>query len=442
MKRWIAFLLTALLLLLPLSACKEQPLLDPEAPVTLTLWHVFGEQADAPMNRLVEEFNATVGQEQGILIKVTNVTNTSSIREQLLEALSDKPDAPEVPDLCTLHANVAVDIGLDHLLDWNSCFDEETLSGYVPEFLADGTIDGKLAVFPLSKSTYALFVNGTRFSQFSADTGVTLADLASWEGFFAAAEAYHEWSGGSPFCAFDYLIRHVEFDRMSKAGDFSYTESGWYDTADPVLRASWLQFALPLVKGQISVADLYASTHVAAGEALSGIGSTAGIAYYGDTVTYPDNTSEPMNLTVLPLPKTGEGEQFMPMSGVGLCATRSTEQKAAAAAIFTRWLTEGARNLDFVVETGYMPVSNGAFEAIADYPFEDAVTASLFEAIGTMSAQYTPIVRPTIGGYYEKTDLLYEWLRQNQAALWERAAAGESAEALAEETWDFFCSIA
>ena len=441
MKRILSIAFATLLLLCALTGCGEKPLLDPDEPVTLTMWHVYGEQADTPMNRLVEEFNATVGQETGILVTVTNVTNTYSIREELLPALSNKPGAPEAPDLFTLHTNTAVDVGIENLLDWNTCFSAEELAGYVPEFIADGTIGGKLAVFPLSKSSYALFINGSQFERFSADTGVTYDDLSTWDGFFDAAEQYHSWSGGKSFCAFDYLIRHVEFEVMSKEGGLEYTEDGWYDLEDPALKEAWMKFALPMVQGHISVGDLYASNHVAAGEALSGIGSTAGVAYYNDTVTYPDNTSEPMNLKVLPLPKTSGEEQYMPMSGVGLCAYQTTEQKAEAVAVFTRWLTEGERNLDFVVETGYMPVSNEAFEAIDTYDFPDEVTANLYGAIQVMREEYTAVVRPTFGGFNDRTDTLYEWLRQTTPQLRDHAANGESAESLAKETWDFFCSI-
>lgn len=36
----------------------------------MTLWHTYGGQADSPMNRLVSEFNKTVGKEKGIVISV------------------------------------------------------------------------------------------------------------------------------------------------------------------------------------------------------------------------------------------------------------------------------------------------------------------------------------------------------------------------------------
>lgn len=435
MKRSLSIILAALLLVFSLAGCGEKTKLDPDDPVTLTMWHVYGEQADSPMNRLVDEFNATVGQEKGIIVTVTNVTSTSKISAQLQEAVSEVPDAPEMPDLFSVHTGTAANLGADKLLDWNTYFSEEELTGFVPEFITDGMMGEKLAVFPLSKSTYALFINGSQFARFSYDTGVTYEDLGTWEGFFDAAARYYEWSDGKPFCALDYLIRHVEFDVMSKDGDLEYTEDGWYDFQNQSLKDSWLKFALPLAQGHIVVSDEYSNTQVMTGDTLSGIGSTAGIIYYNDTVTYPDNTSEPMNLKVLPLPKTGSGEQYMPMTGVGLCAYPTTEEKAEAASVFTHWLTEGERNLDFVVETGYMPVSNDAFEAIESYDaFPDEGYASLFEAIKTMRDVYTPVVRPTMDGYYDKIDALYAGLRQMLPELRQRSDSGEDTGTLAMET--------
>ena len=66
-----------------------------------------------------------------------------------------------------------------------------------------------------------------------------------------------------------------------------------------------------------------------------------------------------MDLHVLPMPKTAGADALMTQAGVGLCAYKTTDQKAEAAALFVRWLTENGRNLDFVAQTGYMPVRNG-----------------------------------------------------------------------------------
>jgi len=445
MKKTLALLLAGMLLLSlaagGLCGCAEKSLLDPDDPVTLTIWHVYGEQTDSPMNRLIEEFNGTVGREKGIRVQVTNVTGTSKIQAQLLDAQAGKPGSPALPDLFSCHTQNAPALGIDNLLDWSVWFSDKELDAYVPEFIDSGKIEDKLVVFPVSKSTYAFFINGSQFARFAADTGVTYESLSDWNGFFVAAEKYYEWSNGSAFCAFDYLIRHMELDILSRYGELSYTEGGWYDEANPAVKESFSQFAKALAKGHIVISNLYANTQVMTGEVLSGIGSSAAVGYYNDTVTYPDNTSEPMALKVLPLPKSGGEKEYMPQTGVGLCAFKTTDQKAEAAYVFAKWFTESERNLDFVVNTGYMPVTNGAFEKIEDYNFADAGYESLYTAIKTMHDQYIPVVRPDFAGFYDKTNALYKGLREMQPSLIERAENGESIETLTEAVWEFFCGI-
>lgn len=448
MKKITSFILAVLLLAIFAVGCSDKggadtqdgkvdasALLSPDDPVTLSMWHVYGEQSDSPMNRLVEEFNSTVGLERGIVISVTNVTSTSKISGQLADSVNEVPGSLERPDLFSSHTYTAVAMGTETLVDWNLHFTEEELQGYVPEFIEDGTKDGALVVFPVSKSTYALFLNGSQFERFSADTGVTYDSLSTWEGFFDAAGKYYEWSQGKPFCAFDYLIRHIELDIMSRGEELVYSEDGWYDTSSAALRESFDMFAAALAQGHIAIADQYANTQVMTGETLSGIGSTAAIGYYNDTVTYPDNTSEPTNLRVLPLPMTGEGQEYMPMTGVGLAAFRTTDKKAAAAAEFLRWFTQGERNLDFVVDTGYMPVNNDAYAAISDYGFESDGYRSLYTAIRTMRESYTPVVRPDFDGYYAKVDKLYDSLRSALPSIIERADNGEDIDTLTGELW-------
>ena len=445
MKKFISLLLLTAICLLTFSGCQfpggRKTLLDPANPVTLTIWHVYGEQADAPMNLLIDEFNDTVGKDKGIQVRVTNVTGTSKILAQLLEAQAGNPGAPELPDLFSCHTQNAPSLGAENLLDFGEWFTEDELDGYVPEFLDSGMLDGKLVVFPVSKSTYALFINGSQFDRFAEDTGVTYESLSDWNGFFAAAEKYYEWSDGKPFCAFDYLIRHMELDVLSRYGKFEYTENGWYDTEDPKVKESFCMFAEALAKGHIAVSDLYANTQVMTGDALCGIGSSAAVGYYNDTVTYPDNTSEPMKLQVMPLPKSGGEKEYMPQTGVGISAFKTTEQKAEAAYEFVKWFTESERNLDFVVKTGYMPVTDGAFEAISGYTFTDDGYASLYAAIKTMYEEYIPVVRPDFDGFYDKTGALYDGLRKMQPDLIKRVGNGEAVSGLTEEIWEFFCSI-
>ncbi len=440
MKKLFFIGIFALLCMVGLCGCEKKTTLSPDSPVTLSIWHVYGEQADSPMNRLIDQFNETVGKEKGIILDVTVVTNSSVLGTQLLDAYANKPGSPSMPDLFSSAPSIVEKIGVEHVLDWQDYFSEEELSEFVEEFIQDGMVEDHLAVFPVSKSSFALFLNGAQFDRFSAETGVTCSDLSDWEGFFDAAARYYEWSGGKSFCSFDYLVRTIDLDAMARSDDL-YTANGWYNLDNPVIRDSWMRFIRPLVLGHISLSDPYSSTNLTTGEALTGIGSTAGILYFNDTVTYPDNTSEPTNLRVLPLPKSAGAKGIMPVTGVGLSAYRTTEQKAEAAAVFLHWFTEKQRNLEFVVETGYMPVNNGAFDAIEGYPFPNKSYEELYMAIKTMRETYTPVILSTQNGIHERENALLEKLRQKQFSWQQRARQGESADGLAEESWDLFCAV-
>ena len=96
--------LAALVPGLALAGCGgSKTLLSPKDPTMLSIWHVYGEQADSPMNRLLTEFNDTVGREKGILLNVTNMTNSAAIGGQLQDAKAGKPGALDLPDLFSAH---------------------------------------------------------------------------------------------------------------------------------------------------------------------------------------------------------------------------------------------------------------------------------------------------------------------------------------------------
>ena len=445
MKKRLFSLLLVSVLVFTLTSCGEKSLLRETDPVTLNFWHVYGEQSGSPMDLLVQEFNRTVGQEKGVRVQVTNLSSASKIGGYLKEAQAGGGDAPEMPDLFTCHIGDATALGVENLVDWNEWFTQEELSDFVPGFLEDGTAeDGELLIFPVSKSTQLLMCNGSGFARFSGDTGAGYDDLSTWEGFYDTAGKFYDWSGGEPFCALDYPIRAVELCAMERGSGEFYTEDGWYDTSNAVFKESWMQFARALAQGHVVVSDLYSNTQVMTGTVLSGLGSSAAILYYNDTVTYRDGTQEPMDLHVLPMPKAAGSTPLMTQAGVGLCAYRTTGQKAEAAALFVRWLTESERNLDFVAQTGYMPVRSGAFDAIAEYDDFPAPAESyrqLYAALKTMRENYTPVSEPRFEGYYAKVSTLYDGLRRMQRELPARAAAGEDIDALAEETWALLCAV-
>ena len=418
-----------------LPGCKKSEL-DKNKPVTLTMWHVYGEQADSPMNRLIDEFNETVGMEKGIIINVTAMSNASKIGEKLLDAHNKIPGSAEMPDLFFAHKSNVLELGADCLLDWNEYFSEKELSAYIPEFLEDGTADGKLSVFPVSKSTHLLFIAGGQFERFSADTGVTYEALSTWDGFFDAAAKYYDWSGGKPFCALDYPLRAIELAATESGAGNIFADNGFYDPSNVIFKQTFMKFADSLAKGHIMLSNLYSNTQVMTGEVVAGIGSSAAILYYNDTVTYEDGTSEPMNPEILPLPAENGKKPYITQAGVGLCAYKTSSQKAEAAVIFAKWLTEPERNLEFVCQTGYMPVTNGAFDKIDDCRFKTADYEKLYAALKKVKESSEVLSEQQSPEYYSRVYAFYDYLRNEQKQF---ILSNTPPEALAEGLWQKLC---
>ena len=79
MKRFSCLFIIILFVIFIVVGCSPDTLLDPNDPVILTMWHVYGEQANSPMNELVDEFNSTLGRDRGIIINVTHIMRISYI---------------------------------------------------------------------------------------------------------------------------------------------------------------------------------------------------------------------------------------------------------------------------------------------------------------------------------------------------------------------------
>ena len=439
MKKTLPIIVFICMLALLLFGCdRQETLLNPQKPVTLTMWHVYGEQADSPMNRYVEDFNRTVGKENGIIINVTLMSNASQIGQKLVNAQNGVAGVPAMPDLFFCHNSNAQELGAEKLLNWQDFFSASELSDFIGEFVSDGMVDNSLSVLPVSKSTHLLFLAGGAFDRFAKEQNVTYANLATWDGFFSVAEKYYNYSGGKPFCALDYLMRSVELDAISQ-GAVDFYQNDWYKQ-NVTLIASYKKFASAIAKGHIVVSDLYSNTQVMTGQTIAGISSSAAVLYYNDTITYPDNTQEPTNLKVLPVP-TSSGKKYATQAGVGLCAYKTTPQKAEAATAFAKWFTEENRNLDFVAQTGYMPVKNGAFDKLESYTFKTEAFRNTYAALKSTVESCTFLSEPSMAGYFPNTYTLYSKIRALQKELPSMYENGKTEEEITDQLVDMFLTI-
>lgn len=383
-------------------------------PVVLTMWHVYGGQTDSPLNTTIDRFNETLGKEEGIRIQVTSVSTTNSIHEAVISAARKEPGAAELPDMFVSYPKTIFSLpDKDILMDYNEYFTEDELKEYIPEFIEEGKIDGKLLVFPAAKSTEILFINKTLFDRFAAETGAKEEDLNTWEGLFNMAKIYNKWTDdktpdvtgdGKNFFVHDYHFNYFQVGCESLGEKFfSSSNQDGAIAFGPKFRQIWEPYADAAISGGVWLREGYATEPLRTGGAIVSVASSASVLYYEDIVTYENNISEPIEVVAHPVPVFDGGENLVMQRGAGFCTLKSTPEKEKAAATFLKWLTEPDNNIEFVTKAGYMPVTQAAFDRLSDaaIKLENPKYRSLYEALKDTQENYHFYVAPQLPNYLD-----------------------------------------
>lgn len=402
--RFICCLLVAVVMI---GGCGEKRRsFSKKNPITLTMWHNFGGDMQITMDSLIDEFNGTVGKEQGIIINVTAITSSAELQDTLSMIVNDDPGAPQMPDITTAYPKSAILFQNKGMLtNLDRYFSEEELEQYIPAFIEEGRMgDGGLYVFPFAKSTEILYVNQTLFDRFSKETGVGVDCFSTFEGIAQAAERYYKWTDemtpdvegdGKQFFAADSWVN------LAQAGMLQMNQSLFSDNhfnmENDTYRHIWETCYTPSVDGGFAIYDGYSSDLSKTGDLVCSTGSSAGILFYGDTITYPDNTVENVEYSILPYPVFEGGQKVAIQRGNGLMVAAADEDRQYAASIFLKWFTEPQQNMRFIASTGYLPVTHEAFEERMPKEMqqvEDARIQKMLAAVTEMYHSYSFFVAP------------------------------------------------
>ena len=384
-----------LLLLTFITGCERDSLLNPNDPVIITLWHNYGGQMEKSMNDLVDEFNSNVGIKQGIIINITSVSSSSALYDKIVSSSEGDPGSSQLPNITTGYPKSALALlKNDKLLDLNDYFSVSELDEYLPSFIEEGTISGKLSVFPTAKSTEVLFLNKTLFERFSDATGISIETLSTFEGISEAAIKYYEWT--------DSQTPDIPND-----GKSFYTSDSWFNIAQVGMnqlgdsciinetlnysdnyKKIWDFYFQAAVRGGFAIYDGYTSDLAKTGEIVCSTGSTAGILFYGNTITYQDNTIEDVEYEILPYPVLKGGNKVAIQRGGGMIVTKSTKEKEDASIEFLKWFTAPDQNMRFISETGYLPVTKNAFETIIDENIDKSINDNVKKLLNTAVIMY------------------------------------------------------
>ena len=438
MKKILSIILIFAVTAVCLSGCSDKTKPDADHPVTLTMWHVYGSQTKSPLNDAIDEFNDTVGRENGVTVNVVSVTSSSAIDKALSASANGEPGAEDLPDLFTAYPRVAEIVGEDKLLSWNDYFSEEELSAFRDEFISEGYIGDNLLMLPVAKSSEGLFLNKTLFDRFSSETGVSTDTLKTYDGFFETANLYYDWSDGQNFTQINDFYNYAYIGMKAYGGEF--IKDGKLNLNDEAFEQVWLPLSKSAIYGGICLDDGYAASRWKTVEIISNIGSTADILYQPEMVFYPDNTTENITSVALPYPTFIEDKPAAVHRGGGLFAVKSEDERQNYGAyIFAKWLTEKENNLRFVTSTGYLPVTDDAFsELFSDTGIVETESyQNLYDMMNGMMDSYELCALPR---YSNASDIQSDFeqnvklvLKSAHNQYVERTANGEDKEAVLNE---------
>lgn len=100
--------------------------------MTITIWNYYnGEQLEA-FNRMVQNFNDTVGKEQGITVESASQGSVNDLETNVLNAAEGKVGAEELPNIFSGYADTAYALDQQGMVvDLNDYLTESEKSEYI-----------------------------------------------------------------------------------------------------------------------------------------------------------------------------------------------------------------------------------------------------------------------------------------------------------------------
>ena len=211
----------------------------------------------------------------------------------------------------------------------------------------------------------------TDWEKFAQATATSVDELATYEGVTSVAQKYYEWTDaltdtpndGKAFLGRDAMANYfiVGFKQFGKElfevqGDGSVKVN--FDKE--IVRKLWDNYYVPYVKGYFTLSGRFGSDDVKTGTTIAFIGSTSGASFFPEEVSVSDTETYEITNEILPSP-VFEGQQPVSVQqGAGMVVTKATKAEEEASVEFLKWFTDDEHNIEFSVESGYLPVKKDA----------------------------------------------------------------------------------
>lgn len=377
------------------AGCGESSASDGE-PVAIDIWHYYNGSLQNSFDKMIENFNSTVGAENGITVSAHSQGSIADLETAVFNSAQKQVGSGELPNIFASYADTAHDIEkLGILADLDQYFTPEEQAEYIDSYIEEGRIgsNGELYIFPIAKCTETFMLNKTEWDAFAEATGASAEDIRTVEGITETSRKYYEWTDsltpdiagdGKALYGRDALANMFIIGSKQLGHEIFRVENGsvTVDLDKSAMRKIWDNYYVPYISGYYRSDGKYRSDDVKVGNIISLIGSTSSAVYFPDEVT-DGSGAHAIEAEILPFPVFEGGQAVSIQQGAGMVVTKSTPEEEAAAALFLKWFTESENNIAFSAESGYLPVKKQANDY--DYYKETAEKLGI-EVVGTNDA--------------------------------------------------------
>lgn len=437
--------LTLLVFLLLVGCSLKTTSAEKTAPITLTLWHYYNGATKETFDNLVQTYNETRGQEQGVLVDAYAYKGVNELADAVFSSATKEVGSPALPDLFSSYSDNVYRLNeLSVIAPLDAYFTKDALDLFRTEFLSEGRFDqeGSLKIVPVAKSSELLYLNATDFEPFAQASGVSLADLSTWEGLARTAALYYDWTDkqteaeqdGKALLGIDSFANFMMIASKQLGADMYQKVDGKTQfslTAD-CAKKIWDLLYIPYLSGHYASIGRFRSDDTKSGDLIAYVGSTASANYFPTQVEEKKDQAHPITCMVMPYPYFEGGDKVAMQQGAGMVVTKSDPRRERAAVDFLNWFTAPEQNLRFAVATGYIPVQNSALSRerimgeISKQPNqnENSPTTQTMNVVCNILNEYTLYSCKPFPKSYEARTLLDSYMTQYLEQESARIASG------------------
>lgn len=375
-------------IILSLSACGGAKVkLDPKNPIPIVVWHYYNGAQKTAFDQLVAEFNDTTGAKEGVIVEAVNQGGVSQLIESVIASANNKVGTEPIPNIFAGYADTAWQIDkLGLVIELTPYLTQEELNKFMPSYVESGRLgdNNALKIFPVVQSSEVLMVNQTDWDKFASATGANISSLQTMEGIVKTAAAYYDWTDGltpdikedgKAFFGRDAFANYMIIG-SKQLGQEIFSVDGskvTFKTDEKIMRKLWDNYYTPYINGYFTANARFRSDDTKTGDIIALVGSTSSASYFPKQVILNDNTSYPIDCTVMPAPRFEDGEPWAVQQGAGMVVTKTTPEEEYASILFLKWFTQEDRNVKFATMSGYMPVNQSSLDM-------DVLTAAMQES--------------------------------------------------------------